>query len=95
MAKVHKVKDGYWVFDCPGCECLHSIQTPPWTFNENLEKPTVSPSILVFGSAVHPRCHSFVKDGMIQFLDDCTHALSGQTVEIPDWTSMKQVLNRE
>lgn len=29
-------------------------------------------------------CHSWVKDGMIQFLDDCTHALAGQTVVLPD-----------
>jgi hypothetical protein len=31
-------------------------------------------------------CHSFVKDGQIQFLGDCTHALSGQTVDLPVWT---------
>lgn len=29
-------------------------------------------------------CHSFVTDGRIQFLGDCTHALAGQTVELPD-----------
>jgi hypothetical protein len=96
MAKVEKVNDGYWVFDCPGCKCLHSIQVPPWTFNGDLEKPTVSPSILVNpnGDSSALRCHSFVKDGMIQFLGDCDHDLKGQTVEIPDWTSMKEVLNR-
>jgi len=94
MAKVHKIKDGYWVFDCPGCGSLHSIQTPQWSFNGDLDKPTVSPSILVYGSESHPRCHSFVKDGQIQFLEDCGHELKGQTVEIPDWTSMKEVLNR-
>lgn len=25
-------------------------------------------------------CHSFVRDGQIQFLGDCTHALAGKTV---------------
>jgi len=30
-------------------------------------------------------CHSFVTDGKIQFLADCTHALAGQTVPLPDW----------
>lgn len=30
-------------------------------------------------------CHSFVTDGSIQFLGDCTHALAGQTVELPEW----------
>jgi hypothetical protein len=31
------------------------------------------------------RCHSYVTDGQIQFLGDCTHALVGQTVPLPDW----------
>jgi hypothetical protein len=43
--------------------------------------------------AAHPRvapgddtiCHSFVTDGRIQFLGDCTHALAGQTVDLPPW----------
>ena len=29
-------------------------------------------------------CHSFVREGMIEYLGDCTHALAGQTVELPD-----------
>lgn len=30
-------------------------------------------------------CHSFVTDGRIQFLDDCTHVLAGQTIDLPPW----------
>lgn len=30
-------------------------------------------------------CHSFITDGRIQFLGDCTHALADQTVELPAW----------
>ena len=30
------------------------------------------------------RCHSFIKDGQIQFLGDCTHSLAGQTVALPN-----------
>lgn len=30
-------------------------------------------------------CHSFVVDGQIQFLSDCTHDLAGQIVPIPAW----------
>lgn len=30
------------------------------------------------------RCHSFVRDGKIQFLGDCSHDLAGQTVDLPD-----------
>jgi hypothetical protein len=29
-------------------------------------------------------CHSFVTDGRIQFLSDCSHQLAGQTVDLPD-----------
>lgn len=30
-------------------------------------------------------CHSFITDGKIQFLMDCSHSLKGQTVDIPIW----------
>lgn len=29
-------------------------------------------------------CHSFVRDGRIEFLADSTHALAGRTVDLPD-----------
>jgi len=29
-------------------------------------------------------CHSFVTDGKIEFLGDCTHNLAGQTVDLED-----------
>jgi hypothetical protein len=29
-------------------------------------------------------CHSFITDGKIQYLGDCTHSLAGQTVDLPD-----------
>lgn len=28
-------------------------------------------------------CHSFVENGQIRYLDDCTHAMAGQTVDLP------------
>jgi len=31
-------------------------------------------------------CHSFITDGMIEFLGDCKHAMAGQTVPLPDWS---------
>lgn len=31
-------------------------------------------------------CHSFVTDGQIQFLNDCTHHLAGQTVPLKPFT---------
>lgn len=29
-------------------------------------------------------CHTFITDGRVQFLGDCTHALAGQTLPLPD-----------
>lgn len=29
-------------------------------------------------------CHSFIREGRIEFLTDCTHPLAGQTVDLPD-----------
>ena len=69
-----------------------------WKWDGNAESPTVSPSILVrtpWSESIEPGddpaqwqdevCHSFVRAGQIQFLSDCTHALSGKTVPLPDW----------
>lgn len=87
-------------FWCPGCNEVHGIQVgdgpgPRWGWNGNAEKPTFTPSILVRWNVPPPRepgdppdtvCHSFVTDGRIQFLGDCTHALAGQTVDLPEWS---------
>jgi hypothetical protein len=93
--KVGKVIHGSevrWMFNCPGCYCAHGPVEGRWTFNHDLEKPTFSPSILVrwtktkmSAEPVDMVCHSFVREGRIQFLSDCTHALAGQTVDLPDW----------
>jgi hypothetical protein len=81
-----------WIaFHCPGCEHAHSIPvTGPrlWKWNASFDKPTITPSILVNRGRENPTvpvCHSHISDGRIQFLNDCTHKLSGQTVELPDW----------
>lgn len=87
-----KAKEGDLFFECPGCDMIHGISTgigsgPRWGYNGNAEAPTFTPSVLVrYNWSDGPRvCHSFVIDGRIQFLGDCTHMLAGQTVELPDW----------
>lgn len=30
------------------------------------------------------RCHTFIQAGMVRFLGDCTHALAGLTLDLPD-----------
>jgi hypothetical protein len=79
-------------FLCPGCGSQHAVRvkgnTPPvWSWNGSLEAPTFTPSLLAQGSDRKGNayvCHSFVTDGRIQFLGDCTHDKAGQTIDLPD-----------
>lgn len=78
-------------FWCPGCDEPHAIPVKPadpgagvWGWDENVDRPTFSPSLLVTGTT---RCRTFVRAGQIEFLGDCTHALKGQVVAIPPWPS--------
>lgn len=44
---------------------------------------------LTAGGHVEPRplsCHSFVTNGRIQYLGDCTHSMAGKTVDLPKWS---------
>lgn len=97
--KLRNVANGGLMFRCPGCDEAHQVRVgegpgPRWGWNGNADKPTFTPSILVTWRVPPPRepddppdqvCHSYVTDGRIQFLGDCTHALAGQTVDLPDW----------
>ena len=80
-------------FTCPGCGMYHAPRIAPfqggpvWGFNGDYVRPTLTPSLLVtwtWGEQRERRvCHSFITDGQIQFLSDCTHPLAGQTVPLP------------
>lgn len=96
------------MFVCPGCKAggpegydgLHmlpvnapkGLEKPSWEFNGNLEAPTLSPSILSKNGYVE-RCHSFLRDGVFEFLTDSTHPLSGQKVPIPDLPKWAEEMN--
>lgn len=88
MAKIVKAGESngqtLWMFDCPGCKCSHGFYVPHWTWNGSEDAPTFSPSLLCNRDEPERRCHSFVRDGKIQFLDDCWHDLRGQTVALPE-----------
>lgn len=97
MAKVVSISndvEGVFLFDCPGCKNSHAVHTivpnqngARWGFNSDLDKPTFRPSILInaqYGDGRKVVCHSYVTDGKIQYLGDCTHELAGQTVELPE-----------
>lgn len=80
-------------FYCLACKESHivcvgkkSYWRQIWTFNNDYNKPTINPSILV--SVNYPNytsiCHSFIKEGKIQYLNDCTHNMKGTTIELLD-----------
>lgn len=88
---------------CPGCEKTTSLvyvrgglhllpvtgdptKRPVWGWNGDLEKVTLSPSILTRNG--DDICHSFLKDGVWDFLPDSTHKYAGQKVPmvpLPEW----------
>lgn len=77
---------------CPGCKCSHVFTMchpnkdgAQWTWNGSLTSPTFSPSLLCNKDHPESRCHSFVKEGTIQFLSDCFHELANKTVPLPDY----------
>lgn len=86
-----------YMFDCPGCKCSHAPIVRPhkaengasWAWNGDMEKPTFSPSIMSRVERSDGKtmiCHSFVTNGRIRYLSDCTHELAGLEVELPDDT---------
>lgn len=90
------------MFVCPGCidgarperenyfgihllPVNSEVKTPSWDWNGDLEKPTLKPSIKTQGYSL---CHSYLTDGVFEFLNDSTHSLAGQHVpmpDLPDW----------
>lgn len=88
----HGTINGYSYF-CPGCFCDHFINVAhpnslgaKWSVTGPLSSPTVSPSIHVFYTDAkgnrNTQCHHHVRDGKIQFLNDCMHDLRGQTIPL-------------
>ncbi len=75
------------MFYCPGCKHHHVYDVPRWSFNGNMDKPTFTPSLLVYiptRNGNKTLCHLFVTDGKIQFLGDCEHELRGKTVDMEE-----------
>lgn len=68
---------------CPECKDLHPLPWGRWTFNENYEKPTFTPSFRQFPQS--PReCHYNITDGMIVWHDDNKHSRrSGSEPMVP------------
>lgn len=78
-------------FNCPACGTMHAPDQR-WAFNGDMDRPTFSPSLRVKWKKpiendqyVDVVCHSFIRDGRIEFCSDSTHHMAGMTVDIPEW----------
>lgn len=78
-----KTDDGRLLFYCPGCK-FHHVLDDRWSLVWKNKKPRIAPSLLVtypYGEKQEERrCHLFIKNGNIEYLNDCTHELKGKTV---------------
>lgn len=81
----------YWLIWCVACKCGHNIPTPRWSFDNNLESPTFTPSVRLSyrdpdTGVEKTHCHFNVTNGQIVYHGDCPHSMTGRTipmVEIP------------
>lgn len=92
----HGLKYNCLMFVCPGCLEMYpgsiglhmlpvnsSEKKPSWEWDGNLEQPTLSPSILTKHRETEI-CHSYLRNGVFEFLSDCSHPLANQSVPAPD-----------
>lgn len=90
LIEFHKGELSHW---CPACDMRHIILTndwehsgPRWEWNGDVTKPTYSPSVKTEWKTKDTLiCHFFMKEGKIQFLNDCTHDMASTIVDIPDY----------
>lgn len=85
---------------CKACNEVHGfaclgepfLNGAKWTWDSDVLAPTMTPSMNISYDGEHGvkpyRCHYFLRRGMIEYLDDCTHELKGRTVPLPPIPSM-------
>ena len=80
---------------CASCDMLHPIalhnrpgeSVDVWSWNNDAERPTFMPSFLTDMSGRNgPKriCHTYIKEGMVEYLNDSTIHLRGVTKELQD-----------
>lgn len=80
-----------YVHWCPACKCCHSINVEKetadtgalWSFNQQPESPTFSPSIRV--GEWQNRCHYTIENGAIVYHGGSMHAYAGRTVPMQEF----------
>ena len=90
---------------CPACGFEHgfridaefwaSVGMDVWQFDGNYACPTFVGSMLSRNPKGTRFCHSYVRNGQWEFLDDCTHELAGRTVPMIPFSSDSNVETKE
>lgn len=71
-----------WLY-CPGCKEYHFIDSK-WDIKYNDGIISVNPSFLLKSIKRKPdvRCHFFLRNNIIEYLNDCTHEYKGKKISI-------------
>jgi hypothetical protein len=81
------VRPGVYLHWCPGCKTGHTFNISStdhpegrrWGFDGDLARPSVEPELSF------PGCTYLLRGGLIRYADDCSHALAGKVVPLPDY----------
>jgi len=83
-----------YLFYCPGCRVEHLFRTVDyeidgeqktgWDFDGDLVAPSFTPSLVVNGEIPSERCHLILKNGYLDYMHDCFHALKNKKIPLPD-----------
>lgn len=68
----------YYCVACNG-NCWFDLKS--WKWDMDYDYPTVGPSVL-HQSRSGEKCHSFISRGVIEYLSDSTHSMSGTKVDM-------------
>ena len=93
--RMHHAFDSRWTFngDYEKPTFSPSLLVGPWwrmphDWDRDIAPKNENGDLLLGPDGIHilggfeARCHSFVRNGMIEFLSDCTHEFAGKTVPI-------------
>ncbi len=80
--------DGDWkhiLWHCDGCNTMHAVPVkgtkgPIWDWNGSLTSPTLSPSVSTKREGLC--CHIFMRNGVVEFLSDCTHDKANKQIPL-------------
>jgi hypothetical protein len=95
-----KAANEFKIFWCPACRQRHKVDKR-WTLSGTILRPTLEPEVKLGvittgtgGADDWDRglCHFTVKNGVINYAPDCTHALAGKSVPMVDLEEAEEAL---